>query len=92
MILFNIFINIVFCIILVVLVLLSVTFLTLFEQKLLRYIQIRKGPNKVGFIGILQPFSDALKLFRKEYTLPIFSNYFIYYFSPIFLLFISLLI
>jgi len=78
--------------ILIVFVLLRVTFLTLFEQKVLRYIQIRKGPNKVGFIGIFQPFCDALKLFRKEYTIPIFSNYFIYYFSPVFSLFLSLIV
>nr|YP_010044307.1 NADH dehydrogenase subunit 1 [Cerace xanthocosma]QPF22957.1 NADH dehydrogenase subunit 1 [Cerace xanthocosma] len=73
-------------------VLIGVAFLTLLERKVLSYIQIRKGPNKLGVLGILQPFSDAIKLFTKEQTYPLFSNYFVYYFSPIFSFFLSLLI
>lgn len=77
--------------ILVICVIIGVAFLTLLERKVLSYIQIRKGPNKVGFLGIIQPFSDAIKLFTKEQTYPFMSNYLIYYLSPIFSLFLSLL-
>nr|QZK22181.1 NADH dehydrogenase subunit 1 [Amitermes sp. QLD_277] len=77
---------------LMIFVMVGVAFLTLLERSVLGYVHIRKGPNKVGFIGILQPFSDAIKLFTSEQYFPLVSNYLIYYFSPIFGFFLSLLI
>nr|YP_010270147.1 NADH dehydrogenase subunit 1 [Karenia caelatata]UJX86997.1 NADH dehydrogenase subunit 1 [Karenia caelatata] len=73
-------------------ILIGVAFLTLMERKVLSYIQIRKGPNKVGILGFFQPVADAIKLFFKEHTIPLMSNYIIYLISPVIGLFNSLLI
>jgi len=70
----------------------GVAFLTLLERKVLGYIHIRKGLNRVGFFGIFQPFRDAIKLFTREQYFPSVSNYLIYYFFPIFGFFLSLLV
>lgn len=73
-------------------VLISVAFLTLLERKVLRYTQLRKGPNKLGLVGVVQPFSDAIKLFSKEKSLPFMVNSFFFVFFPIFRFFVLIFV
>ena len=67
----------------VICILINVAFITLLERKILGYSQIRKGPNKVSIIGLIQPFNDAIKLFSKEIILPNLSNNIQFFFAPI---------
>nr|URX53331.1 NADH dehydrogenase subunit 1 [Calcaritermes nearcticus] len=89
---FDLFFFVVVFLLLVVCVLVGVAFMVLLERSVLGYVHIRKGPNSVGFIGIFQPFSDAISLFTSEQYFPLVSNYLSYYFSPVFGLFLSLLV
>nr|YP_009244908.1 NADH dehydrogenase subunit 1 [Duplodicodrilus schmardae]AMO27032.1 NADH dehydrogenase subunit 1 [Duplodicodrilus schmardae] len=57
-----------------VMALVAMAFYTLMERKFLGYFHLRKGPNKVGLMGIPQPFSDAIKLFVKEQAKPTPAN------------------
>lgn len=75
-----------------ILTLLAIAFFTLLERKILGYIQIRKGPNKVGIIGLPQPFADALKLFAKEQAHPSIINYTPFYVAPILRLILALIL
>ena len=72
-------------------VLISIAFLTLIERKLISAIQNRKGPNTVGFLGILQPFADALKLLAKETIFPRNARLVIFILSPLISLFFALI-
>jgi NADH-quinone oxidoreductase subunit H len=63
--------------------LIGIAFLTLLERKIIASIQQRKGPNVVGFLGLLQPLSDGLKLILKETMLPSFANTNLFLLSPI---------
>jgi len=69
---------------------LNIAFFTLFERKLIARFHIRKGPNKVSFIGLLQPLLDALKLLTKQRYTPIFRNKFIYNLTPNLVLLLAL--
>lgn len=77
-------------ILIIVPLLLSVAFLTLLERKVLGGMQRRKGPNVVGFLGLLQPLADGVKLILKETVLPNVSNKVVFILAPILSFFLSL--
>ncbi len=62
--------------------LISVAFLTYLERKVIALVQYRKGPNVVGFFGLLQPFADGVKLFTKETIIPASSSKLIFVLAP----------
>jgi len=71
-------------------VILSIAFLTVYERKVLGAIQRRRGPNVVGIYGFLQAFADGFKLILKETIIPNSSNYIIFILSPIIIFTLSL--
>nr|YP_010119556.1 NADH dehydrogenase subunit 1 [Ficus variegata Roding, 1798]QRB78539.1 NADH dehydrogenase subunit 1 [Ficus variegata Roding, 1798] len=78
------YISMLSCLFSYICILLAVAFFTLLERKGLSYIQIRKGPNKVGLAGLPQPIADAAKLLTKEIAKPTMANYSPYFIAPIF--------
>ena len=75
----------------VVPLLISVAYFTLVERKVMGSIQRRRGPNVIGYLGLLQPLADGLKLFAKETILPSNANTFIFLLAPILTFVLSLL-
>jgi len=71
--------------------LISVAYFTIAERKLMGIIQRRKGPNVIGFLGLLQPLADGLKLFVKETILPSNSNISIFLIAPMLTFVLSLI-
>ncbi len=74
---------------LIVPILICVAFFTLLERKFIGFIQRRRGPNVVGFVGLLQPFADGLKLLIKEPIIPSNANRYLFIIAPILTLLLS---
>lgn len=66
----------------VVPLLIAVAYFTIAERKIMGAIQRRRGPNVIGYIGLLQPLADGLKLFAKETTLPTNANTSVFLLAP----------
>ena len=71
--------------------LISVAYFTIAERKIMGIIQRRRGPNVIGFVGLLQPLADGLKLFAKETILPSNSNIIVFLLAPILSFLLSLI-
>ena len=72
--------------VIVVPLLLGVAYLTYAERKVIGYIQVRIGPNRVGLWGLLQPIADIIKLIHKEIIIPTRSNKYLFVIAPLFAL------
>ena len=70
-------------VVLVLPLLIAVAYLTYWERRLLGFMQVRHGPNRVGPLGLLQPMADGLKLLTKEVIRPDRANPAVYYLGPI---------
>jgi len=67
----------------VVPLILAVAYYTYFERKVIGYMQIRRGPNRIGPLGLAQPFADVFKLLLKEIVLPENANKFLFLLAPV---------
>lgn len=77
--------------IIIIPLLISVAYFTIAERKIMGSIQIRRGPNVVGYFGLLQPFADGAKLFLKEIVIPSSADELIFLLAPLMSLFLSIM-
>lgn len=70
-------------VVIVVPLVLCVSYFTYFERKIIAYMHDRIGPNRVGHLGLLQPFADAIKLLFKELIIPEKSNKYLFLIAPV---------
>jgi NADH-quinone oxidoreductase subunit H len=82
--------NILNILVIIIPLLISVAYFTIAERKIMGSIQRRQGPNVIGFLGLLQPLADGLKLFVKETILPSNSNVFVFLLAPVLTFILSL--
>lgn len=61
----------------------AVAYLTLAERKVIGFMQVRLGPNRVGYYGLLQPVADGLKLLMKEIIIPSAANRTLFLLGPV---------
>ena len=61
----------------------AVAYLTYAERKVIGYMQVRIGPNRVGYKGLLQPIADAVKLLMKEIIVPSGANKYLFILAPV---------
>src|SRR5690554_1980834 len=64
-------------------IILCVAYLTYWERKMIGFMHVRLGPNRVGFRGLLQPFADVLKLLTKEVIVPSQANKVLFVLAPV---------
>ena len=78
--------NLIKIVVIIIPLMLGVAYLTYAERKILAYMQVRVGPNRVGYYGLLQPIADGLKLLFKELIVPIKANKFLFAIAPVMVL------
>lgn len=79
-----------YILIIIVPLLLMVAYLTYWERKIIGSMQLRRGPNVVGPLGLLQPFADGMKLFLKETVIPSSANRAVFIIAPMVTFFLAL--
>jgi NADH:ubiquinone oxidoreductase subunit H len=79
----NLLVQILSLLFLIVPIIVIIAFYTLVERKFMGAVQRRRGPNVAGFLGLLQPIADGIKLLLKEPLVPRKANYYLFYFAPI---------
>jgi NADH-quinone oxidoreductase subunit H len=87
----SLIVNLILFVLTLIPILIAVAYIILAERKVMASIQRRRGPNVVGFFGLLQPFIDAVKLLTKEHIFPTKANQWIFALGPIFTLTIAIL-
>src|SRR5699024_3505708 len=64
-------------------VIILVAYLTYWERKMIAFMHVRRGPNRVGYRGLLQPFADVFKLLTKEVIIPGQANRVLFLLAPV---------